>query len=338
MKVYTEIIYTWDDNIGELVEESSKSFEYQGEVTLCDSKRYPHAHFGGTLGDILNPGGTTGDILDDVGDVTEDITDIFGGGFDFSWDDFMDEGSDQMGGDWGMDETLGGFDFGSDFPTWDYQQDLDNLGDLGQGFNEDVTDLTGGFQDDAENWWDENTDSLNDLESGINTTLGDAVDLGELGIENLARGGAGLEATAGLLGEGVTWATGATLDINNPNSLISSPQNWYEEWGIVSEWDLTGGDPDPLGLMDYNMSILGTVINETYRPDLWGPFGDDGGGGGSAQTGSGSTLGQTSFEGLQGDPFGREGKERREIHMQRKFPQQVATAPSLVNQRQKKLG
>ena len=44
MKIYTEIVYTWDDNKGELVEESSKSFDYQGEVTLCDTKRYWHHH------------------------------------------------------------------------------------------------------------------------------------------------------------------------------------------------------------------------------------------------------------------------------------------------------
>ncbi|SVD65208.1 uncharacterized protein METZ01_LOCUS418062, partial [marine metagenome] len=40
MKIYTEIVYTWDDNLGELVEESSKSFEYQGEVSQCHSKTF----------------------------------------------------------------------------------------------------------------------------------------------------------------------------------------------------------------------------------------------------------------------------------------------------------
>ena len=39
MRIYTEIIYTWDDNKGELVEESSKSFDYEGELTLCHTKR-----------------------------------------------------------------------------------------------------------------------------------------------------------------------------------------------------------------------------------------------------------------------------------------------------------
>ena len=37
MKIYTEVIYHWDDNKGELVEESSKSYDYTGPVTLCHS-------------------------------------------------------------------------------------------------------------------------------------------------------------------------------------------------------------------------------------------------------------------------------------------------------------
>jgi len=45
MKIYTEVVYTWDDNKGELVEESSKSFDYVGEVTQCNRKRYPHSHW-----------------------------------------------------------------------------------------------------------------------------------------------------------------------------------------------------------------------------------------------------------------------------------------------------
>jgi len=54
MKVYTEVVYAWDDNKGELVEESSKSFDYEGEVTQCHTRRtgnrytgywnIPHAH------------------------------------------------------------------------------------------------------------------------------------------------------------------------------------------------------------------------------------------------------------------------------------------------------
>ena len=33
MKIYTKIIYEWLD--GKLVEQSSESFEYEGELTLC---------------------------------------------------------------------------------------------------------------------------------------------------------------------------------------------------------------------------------------------------------------------------------------------------------------
>jgi len=35
MKIYTEVVYTWDDAKGELVKESSKSFDYHGPLTLC---------------------------------------------------------------------------------------------------------------------------------------------------------------------------------------------------------------------------------------------------------------------------------------------------------------
>jgi len=318
MKVYTEIIYTWDDNKGKLVEESSKSFEYEGEVTLCDSKRYPHAHFGGTLGDILDPGGTTGDIIDDVGDVTEDITDIFGGSDDFSWDDFTDEGSDQMGGDWGMDETLGGFDFGADdFPTWDYQQDLDNLGDLGQGFNEDVTDLTGGFQDDAETWWDENTDTLNDM--------GDTFDynVNELNtfVDNTV---AVLGDTSSLINQGL----GATIDINNPNALIVNPQGWYDDafkpQGDAKIWyDWMMGNNDDL--TEHGVENLGNLFND-YADTLGGVLGDmmdiwpsDGGASDNAR--NANRL-------ISGDPFGNQGKTRRLIQSKKTFQSE---APSLIN-------
>ena len=53
MKVYTEIVYTWDEEKGQLVEESSKSFEYEGPVAKCDEQKMtvfgrkvnkPHSH------------------------------------------------------------------------------------------------------------------------------------------------------------------------------------------------------------------------------------------------------------------------------------------------------
>ena len=39
MKIYTEIIWSWDDDKGELVQESSKSYDYDGPLTLAHIKR-----------------------------------------------------------------------------------------------------------------------------------------------------------------------------------------------------------------------------------------------------------------------------------------------------------
>ena len=36
MKIYTEIVWSWDDDRGELVRESSKSYDYKGPLTLLN--------------------------------------------------------------------------------------------------------------------------------------------------------------------------------------------------------------------------------------------------------------------------------------------------------------
>ena len=36
MKIYTEIVWSWDDERGELVRESSKSYDYEGPLTLLN--------------------------------------------------------------------------------------------------------------------------------------------------------------------------------------------------------------------------------------------------------------------------------------------------------------
>ena len=36
MRIYTEVIWSWDDEKGELVKESSKSYDYEGPLTLCN--------------------------------------------------------------------------------------------------------------------------------------------------------------------------------------------------------------------------------------------------------------------------------------------------------------
>ena len=39
MKIYTEIIWSWDDDKGELVQESSKSYDYDGPLTLAHDRQ-----------------------------------------------------------------------------------------------------------------------------------------------------------------------------------------------------------------------------------------------------------------------------------------------------------
>ena len=41
MKIYTEIIYSWNEERGELVQESSKSYDYDGPLTLCNDTTTP---------------------------------------------------------------------------------------------------------------------------------------------------------------------------------------------------------------------------------------------------------------------------------------------------------
>ena len=39
MKIYTEIVWSWDDDKGELVQESSKSYDYDGPLTLAHDRQ-----------------------------------------------------------------------------------------------------------------------------------------------------------------------------------------------------------------------------------------------------------------------------------------------------------
>ena len=36
MRIYTEVVWSWDDEKGELVKESSKSYDYDGPLTLLN--------------------------------------------------------------------------------------------------------------------------------------------------------------------------------------------------------------------------------------------------------------------------------------------------------------
>ena len=41
MRIYTEVNFEWDDKQGKLVETSSESFDYQGELALCFPAKAP---------------------------------------------------------------------------------------------------------------------------------------------------------------------------------------------------------------------------------------------------------------------------------------------------------
>ena len=67
MKVYTEIVYTWDEEKGQLVEESSKSFEYEGPVAKCDEQKMT------VLGRRVNKPHSHSSTVNDLSDTLEDL-------------------------------------------------------------------------------------------------------------------------------------------------------------------------------------------------------------------------------------------------------------------------
>ena len=67
MKIYTEVNYIWKDD--KLVQTDSKSFEYDGEIDQCHTKKFygvnqPHAH-----------GGEAGKVTDEINKQSENATD-----------------------------------------------------------------------------------------------------------------------------------------------------------------------------------------------------------------------------------------------------------------------
>jgi len=79
MRIYTEVNYIWKDN--KLIQTDSESFDYEGEISKCDSRRggprwarynIPHSHWvPPTVKDVKEvvakgPGGTTGQIADEL--------------------------------------------------------------------------------------------------------------------------------------------------------------------------------------------------------------------------------------------------------------------------------
>ncbi len=57
MKIYTEVIYFWDDVKGELVQESSKSYDYEGPLTLANGGEgmgIQYLQYPGNIGSEVN--------------------------------------------------------------------------------------------------------------------------------------------------------------------------------------------------------------------------------------------------------------------------------------------
>jgi hypothetical protein len=73
MKIYTKINYKWLD--GQLVKTSSKSFEYEGDLTLCGGGGGGGKGGGGGGGSSISLDTVTSAIADPVGTVTGAVTD-----------------------------------------------------------------------------------------------------------------------------------------------------------------------------------------------------------------------------------------------------------------------
>tara|TARA_R100001594_G_scaffold52626_1_gene86160 strand:- start:18655 stop:19119 length:465 start_codon:yes stop_codon:yes gene_type:complete len=91
MQIYTEVNYEWKDGV--LVEQSSKSYNYTGEVSLCKGGSKPHEVIDHVINEVADtgtgaveavqdpasfieegPGGTTGQVVDQLySGTTKDI-------------------------------------------------------------------------------------------------------------------------------------------------------------------------------------------------------------------------------------------------------------------------
>ena len=261
MKVYTEIIYTWDDNKGKLVEQSSKSFEYEGEVILCHSKRWPHSHWstgdiGGTAGDILDAGqGALDDAGDAAGDIADTVTDVVEP-FIPNWEGWSGFSQDAA--------AAAGYLDPANVPDWLRDQWQAGEEAFYQGLDTTAANLEG-FHEDLEEGWAENTETLNDM----GDTFDYNVDQANAFVDNTV---AVLGDTSSLINQGL----GATIDINNPNALIVNPQGWYDDafkpQGDAKIWyDWMMGNNDDL--TEHGVENLGNLFND-YADTLGGVLGD----------------------------------------------------------------
>jgi len=165
MKIYTEVNYKWLD--GQLVKTDSKSFEYEGEVTLCSTGGGGGGaaaivkEVGEAVTNIVNTG--TG-VVESAGDAASDIGESAGEVVDRTLGqagDLLEEGITTGG------EVLGeGLAMNEGVAT--------TLGDFGDMINEGVTSFGDKIiDDDLEHAVNVNVDKLHDYGKAVNTVISD---------------------------------------------------------------------------------------------------------------------------------------------------------------------
>jgi len=190
MKIYTKINYKWLD--GQLVKTSSKSFEYEGDLTLCGGgggggDKGGGGGGGGTLGAITSsvsdtvtdvatdPIGSTSDALtevitDPVGTVTDalgDTADTVGGSIAEGTGivgDNIQTGVEMTANN--LEDGVAGMGMNDGVAT--------TLGDMGAGIHEGVTSFGDKIVDDNfETWINEGVDKVHDFGKDVNDIVSD---------------------------------------------------------------------------------------------------------------------------------------------------------------------
>lgn len=234
--------------------------------------------------------------------------------------------------DYGVDMT-GSYNFEFDALLHDYVKNFQ--AGLDQAAATTTANVEGIIED--------NNDSLADLESGINTTIADTVELGEAGVENIAIGAGALQQGADLIGYGTSVVLDSTINPNNENSALFNPVNWWQE---VEGSGKGGWDFLPFGLMpdeDKHAEATAGVIMSLYGGGGSDSYSGYGGGTGTYDPGGGYGTGlgpgiTTDLTGSGRNPFAMSGDQRRLIQEEKKFPQQTGNvAPSLINRNKKLL-
>ena len=183
---------------------------------------------------------------------------------------------------------------------------------------------------------EDNNDSFADLESGINTTVSDTVENVEQGVETVATVLDNVQDVGELAGDVVAQGLDASVNTNNPNSIITSPSNWWDlnTQSLDGDGDIFFSGDDAIDTMAGKGS---DVLGDAFEP-MYDWLGEGVSTVSDTFVGIGESLGsqllnQRSKQGLQGDPFGMEGPQRRSILEQKTFKDRGgAVAPSRINQ------